>query len=107
MFWFKGLYFVPLIWDYPSIEPFWARVQYLLHQVLRVWIPFAYLLNVPKSKLSRKNSRLLLHSNSSQMFNCNFLGISSPSSLDLYTRSQVVRTVEHLTALLNNKINFF
>lgn len=107
----RGTWF-HLFWDGSGIQPFWNIVQHLVYSVSGIRIPLsplAFLLNVPPCKLSCKTSRLLLHMLTAAK--CLIAALwkqnSLPSLSDLHSRLKEIRTMEYLTALLNNKIYLF
>lgn len=101
-----------VFWDCPRIHIFWKGVQHLVHQVIGVeipWSPLAYLLNVPPCKLGHKASHLLLHilTAAKCLIASFWKQKSSPSPSNVHSRIKEIRTLTHLTTVLNNRIGHF
>lgn len=101
-----------IYWDCPSIRPYWVMIQTFVQQVIEVSIPLtplAFLLNAPSCALGRRSLRLLLHIlTAAKCLIATFWKRShTPSLSDLCTRIKEIRTMEHLTALLNSRVDQF
>lgn len=102
-----------LFWDCSGIIPFWLTVQNWIHRELGVKIPLTlleFLLTVPPCKLHRTSSRLLLHRllTVAKCLKAKYWKQSLiPTLLDLSSHIKEVRSMERLSPMMSNRINFF
>lgn len=97
-------------WD--TLKKGTLMIQSFVQQVIEVHIPLtplAYILNATPCKLGLWSSRLLLHIlTAAKSLIATFWKLSHiPSLSDLYARIKEIHVMEHLTALLNNRVDQF
>lgn len=101
-----------LFWGCPGIRPFWVVVQSLIFDVLGLRVPLdpmLFLLNVTNTTIPRFSMKMMLHIlTAARCLIARFWRrLVPPGSIDLVARIKDVRTMEYMTALLDNKLDLF